>query len=82
MLLAAVVVRQYFLDALECLGKDLSSCPQFEERVLEFDQDIQKMLEVGFTTFITGFIFSEQLHSSRWESREKESYVMIYNAAP
>jgi hypothetical protein len=46
--LAAVVVRQYFLDALEGLGKDLSSCPQFEERVLEFDQDIQKMLEVRF----------------------------------
>ena len=48
MLLAAVVVRQYFLDALEGLGKDLSSSAQFEQRVLEFDQDIQKMLEVRF----------------------------------
>jgi hypothetical protein len=45
-LLAAVVVRQYFLDALECLGKELSSSPEFEEGVLEFDHDIQKMLEV------------------------------------
>ena len=51
-LLAAVVVRQYFLDALEGLGTDLNSHPQFEERLLEFDQDIQKMLEVVFKIFL------------------------------
>ena len=51
-LLAAVVVRQYFLDALEGLGTDLNSHPQFEERVLEFDQDIQKMLEVVCKIFL------------------------------
>ena len=52
MLTAAVVVRQFFLDSLETIGQDLSISPKFEEGIVEFEQDIQNMLEVSFAKLL------------------------------
>lgn len=66
MLTAAVVVRQFFLDSMETIGKDVSSCSELEESISEFDEDIHNMLEVS-----VALLYSLQLF---WQGHSMSAY--------